>query len=479
MALRDSSAQGLKEGAVPNKWDRETDVIVIGTGFAGLAAAIEAHDAGSSVVILEKNSFVGGNSIIASGLYNAVDPARQSKQDIEDSIDLHYQQTLGAGDFKGEPAKVRFLCENALNGIEWLEEMGVGFEPTVFTALGALWPRAHDPVNKGRGGAIVRALKKQVKNRAIPILMKSRLCGIVREKPHEGVILGVHYEEKERFFFIKARKAVVICSGGFGADVEMRSTYDPRLTSDIPTTNVRTATGEAIRYAIAIGADVTAMEYIQLLIACNYYTKRYGSLVNLGIDSAIFINKQGVRFIAEDARRNVLTDAILKQPEKLLLWVADDDCSKRYKPSLVEKILQNGHAFTAASLDKLGDILNEKFGVSPAVFLKTVDRYNEFTREGVDKDFGKVQKNLKAIRKSPFYASPVQAGVHYTMGGLRTHDVTCQVLDIQGNVIPHLYAAGEVVGGIHGSNRIGGNATADCIVFGREAGKRAACEDPL
>jgi urocanate reductase len=468
MTIHDSSAPGVKDIIVPEQWESETDVIVVGTGFAGLAAAIEAHDGGSKVILLEKNSFMGGNSIIASGAYNAVDPDRQKKQGIEDSIDLHYQQTLEAGDFKGEPGKVRFLTENALTGLAWLEDMGVNFEPTVYTALGALWPRTHDPANKGRGGAIIRALKNQVDKRGITILKKCRLSRILRENLFEGAVLGIQYESK-----------VVICSGGFGADVEMRSTYDPRLTSDIPTTNVRTATGEVIRCATSIGADVTGMDHIQLLIACNYYTKKYGSLINLGVDSTIFINKNGVRFIAEDSRRNVLTDAILKQPEKLLLWVADDNCNKRYKSSLIEKILKTGYAFTASRLQSLAEILNEKFSISPETFIRTVSRYNEFAKEGTDRDFGKVQKNLNPIEMPPFYASPVQAGVHYTMGGLRTKDVTCQVLDIHGNVIPHLYAAGEVMGGLHGSNRVGGNATADCVVFGREAGMRAVCEDPL
>jgi urocanate reductase len=479
MTIRGSSVPGVKDIVVPEQWGSETDVIVVGTGFAGLAAAIEAHDGGNKVILLEKNSFIGGNSIIASGAYNAVDPDRQQKQGIEDSIDLHYQQTLEAGDFKGEPDKVRFLTENALTGLKWLEKMGVSFEPTVYTALGALWPRTHDPADKGRGGAIIRALKNQVNKRGITILRKCRLSAILREKPLEGAVLGVQYESNEKTACVKARKAVVICSGGFGADVEMRSTYDPRLTRDIPTTNVPSATGEAIRCATGIGADVTGMDHIQLLIACNYYTKKYGSLINLGVDAAIFINKNGVRFIAEDSRRNVLTDAILQQPEKLLLWVADDTCNKRYKPSLIEKIIKTGRAFTAPRLEALAEILNEKLDVSPETFIRTVSRYNEFTKEGTDRDFGKVQKNLKPVETPPFYASPVQAGVHYTVGGLRTKDVTCQVLDTHGNVIPHLYAAGEVMGGLHGSNRVGGNATADCIVFGREAGIRTLREDPL
>jgi urocanate reductase len=478
MIIEDAPFLRPQEKAVPKNWDRETDVVVIGTGFAGFAAAIEAHDAGSNVIILEKNSFIGGNSIIATGAYNAVDPERQENQGIEDSIDLHYRQTIEAGDFKGEPDKVRFLSEHALNGLKWLEDMGVQFESTVYTGIGALWPRTHDPVNKGRGAAIVRALKRQVTHRGIPILMKSGLSAILRERSLEGDVLGVRYVNNEKAMYIRARQAVVICTGGFGADMEMRSQYDPRLTVDIPTTNVRTATGEVIRYAMDIGADIVGMDQIQLLVACNYYTKKYGSLVNLGIDSAIFINKNGVRFVAEDRRRDVLANAILKQPDKMLLWIADEACNKRYKPHLIRKIIKNGYAFTASGPEALGKTLRDKFNIPPETFLRTIRRYNESAKAGIDEDFGKARQNLKPIGEPPLYASPVMAGVHYTMGGLKTGDITCRVLDRHGNTIPHLYAAGEVTGGMHGANRVGGNATAECIVFGREAGMRAAREYP-
>jgi urocanate reductase len=459
------------------KWDTETDVIVVGTGFAGLAAAIEAHDGGSGVVVLEKNTFLGGNSIIASGAYNAVDPERQVRQRIEDSVGLHYEQTLEAGNHKGEPAKVRFLTENALSGLKWLEAKGVAFEPTVYTGLGALWPRTHDPAGKGRGAAIVRSLRKEVTKRKIPILMKSPLTAIIREAPTDGAVQGVRCRGNGKALRMEAKKAVVICTGGFGADVEMRSKYDPRLTAEVPTTNVRTATGEAIRYAMDIGADVLGMDAIQLLVACNYYTKRYGSLINLGVDSAVFVNNSGVRFVAEDARRDVLADAILRQPGRLLLWIADDRCNKRYGASLTEKIIRAGRAFTASAPEALARILKDKFDMPPESLLGTIKRYNEFTMAGVDADFGKTRNNLRPLETPPFYASPVQAGVHYTMGGLRTEGTTCRVLDRQGKQIPRLYAAGEVVGGVHGLNRVGGNATAECIIFGREAGIRANAED--
>ena len=466
----------LKAVPPPKKWDRETEVVIVGTGYAGLSAAIEAHDGGAKVVVIEKAKIVGGNSAIASGAYNAVDPERQKKQGIEDSVDLHYKQTIEGGDFRADPEKVKYLVDHALEGLHWLEKQGVQFEPTVYTVVGALWPRSHDPVKKGRGGAIVRVLKEQCDKRNIPVLMQNKLTGIVREKQLEGAVAGVQVEAGGKKMFIRARKAVALCSGGFGADIPMRSKYDPRLGPQIPTTNVATATGEAITYAEDTGADVIGMDYIQLLIACNYYTRKYGSLTNLGIDSAIYVNTNGVRFVAEDARRDVMANAVLKQPKSVLLWVADEKCTKRFDEATTEKILKDGLSFRANTLKELAKILNEKFQIPVDTFLKTVAKYNEYAKAGKDPDFGKQQRNLRPLEQPPFYASPTQAGVHHTMGGIRTQGTTGQVIDRYGKPIPRLYAAGEVTGGVHGTNRLGGNATADCIVFGREVGKKAAAE---
>ncbi len=468
--------RSLQAVEVPKKWDREVDVVIVGTGFAGLSAAIEAHDAGAKVILIEKSQVTGGNSVIASGAYNAVDPGRQKKQGIEDSIDLHYKQTLEGGDFRGDPEKVRFLVEHAMEGVEWLEKMGVVFEPKVYTVIGALWPRSHDPANKGRGGAIVRGLKNQVDKRQIPVLIPCALTGIVRQKPAEGNVLGIEAEYRKKKMYIKAKRAVVLATGGFSADVPMRSKYNPQLDTGIPTTNVKTATGEAITYSEDIGADVVGMDYIQLLVACNFYTKQYGSLTNLGIDSAVFVNTAGKRFVAEDARRDVLAAAILKEPQKVLLWVADERCTKRFNPAITQQILKDGLAFKADTLEELAKILNAKFSVPEKTLLETIRSYNEMVKKGKDEAFGKKSANLKTIEQGPFYASPTQAGVHHTMGGLRTKGTTGQVIDRYGKVIPRLYAAGEVTGGVHGTNRLGGNATADCIVFGRLAGINAAKE---
>lgn len=462
----------------PAKWDQEADVVVVGTGYSGLCAAIEAFDAGSSLILVEKNPVIGGNSITASGGFNAVDPERQKKQGIDDSIELHYKQTLAGGDYMGDPEKVRFMVENALDSLHWLEKMGVQFDPTVYTIVGALYPRSHDPANNGRGAAIVKALKTQVDNRKIPILYSYKLTGIVRESPLTGMVQGVEAEHRERKFYLKAKKAIVLATGGFSADVAMRSKYVPRLDAEVPTTNVPTATGEAILCAEDEGADVIGMDYIQLLLACNYYTKQYGSIINLGIDYAVFINTKGERFVSEDARRDVMADAALQQPEKVMFWIADDRCKKRFNEQITAGIVKDGLSFQADTLEDLAKILKAKFDVPPDKFLESIKRYNEYAASGDDKQFHKALTNLKPIEKPPFFASPTQVGVHHTMGGIRTKGTTSQVIDRHGRIIPRLYAAGEVSGGVHGTNRLGGNATTACVVFGRSAGKNAAAEKP-
>jgi flavocytochrome c len=460
----------------PAKWDKEADVVAVGTGYSGLAAAIEAFDAGSSVMVVEKNPFIGGNSIIASGAINAADPERQKKQGIEDSVDLHYRQTLAGGDYRGDPEKVRYVVENALESVQWLEKMGVEFEPTVYAVVGALYPRSHDPVKGGRGAAIVKVLKAQVDKRKIPVLLGYKLSGIVREQVLAGAVQGVVVENRGHKLYLKARRAVVLATGGFGADVPMRSKYDPRLDADLPTTNVASATGEAIIAAEDEGADVIGMDYIQVLIACNYYTKKYGGIVNLGIDHCVFVNTKGERFVAEDGRRDVMAEAVLAQPKKVLFWVTDERCKKRFDDATTAEILKAGLSFQADTLEGLAKILQAKFDVPPDKFLETIRKYNEYAKKGEDKDFRKQAENLKTIEKPPFYASPTQAGVHHTMGGIRTKGTTGQVIDRHGNIIPRLYAAGEVTGGVHGTNRLGGNATTDCIVNGRACGKNAAAE---
>ena len=269
---------------------------------------------------------------------------------------------------------------------------------------------------------------------------------------------------------------MVLGTGGFGADVTNRSKYDPRLDKNIPTTNVPWATMEAIIAAEDIGADVVGMDFIQLLVACNYFTKRYGDLAHIGVDRAVFLNLNGERFVAEDARRDVTAAATLAQPEKVFLWLGDDETAKRYSDERIQQALDKELCFKADTLEDLAKVCQDKLKVPADKFVASIKQYNDFVKAGEDKDFNKNPVNLKPLEKGPFFASPTQAGVHHTMGGLRTKGITGQVLDRHAKVISRLYAAGECTGGVHGTNRVGANALTDCFVFGRLAGKNAAKE---
>lgn len=454
----------------PAKWDREADVVVVGTGYAGLTAAVTAFDAGSSVILVEKAPIVGGSSITANGFFNAVDPELQKKQNIQDSTDIFFKQTLASGDYLADPEKVRYLVENATDTLQWLQKMGVQYMPKIFGT------RTHGPANNGKGAAIVGALKAQAEQRKIPILLEYKLTGVVREKPLAGMVQGVEVEHRGKKSYIKAKKAVVMASGGFSSNVQMRSRYDPQLDAEVPSTNAPGSTGEATLAAEDEGADVVAMDYIETAFPCNYFTRKLGSVVNSGKDYAVFMNLNGERFVAEDAKQEAVNSAILLQPKKVLLWVADDRCQKSSNEAMTADMLKQNLCFKADTLEELAKILKEKLDVPTDKFLATVKEYNELASKGEDKQFHKTAANLKPIEKAPFFASPAQIGAHQTLGGLRTKGNTAQVLDREGKPMPRLYAAGEVSGGTHGNFRVAGNGTAAAIVFGRLSGKNAAAE---
>ncbi|MGA2990449.1 MAG: flavocytochrome c [Candidatus Korobacteraceae bacterium] len=466
--------EGLFAVRTPAKWDQETDVVVVGSGYAGLAAALEAFDAGSKVIVIEKQPIAGGNSIIANGNYNAVDPERQKKQGIEDSTDLFYKQAMAYGNNLADPEKLRFLVDNATPGLLWLEKMGVQFNPTVVGMPPT--PRTHPPAKNGRGAAIVAALKAQVEKRKIPIMLEYKLTGVVREKPHAGTVQGVEVEHRGKKLYFKAAKATVLATGGFGADVKLRSKYVHQMDADVPTVDQPGATGEAIVAAEQEGAVVVNMKFIETTL-CNFKTKKPGSLVNSGKDSAVFVNLGGKRFVAEDAKPAPLADAVIRQPKKMMLWVADDRCAKAGNEAATAGLLKENLCFKVDKLDDLAKVLQKEFGVPPDKFLATIKQYNESAAKGEDKH-GKAKAGLKPVEKAPFYASPVVPATIHTLGGLKTKGNTAQVLDKSGNPIPRLYAAGEVSGGTHGDARIGGNGTAAAVVFGRLSGQRAAAEKP-
>ena len=444
----------------------KTDVVVIGGGNAGLAAAVEASNKGAKVILLEKMPMLGGNSIRAGGAFNAVDPARQSKQGIEDSIDKHYQQTFDGGDRKGDPALVRTLVEGAPKGLAWLEGMGMKFDDKVFTVLGALWPRSHAPIEPV-GTGFINTLKGAASKNKVQVLTETRAEQLIRENGRVTGVVAVGKDGKRVRY--NAKMGVVLATGGFAANKEMRQKYDARITPNLGTTNHPGATGDGIVMATAIGADLVGMEYIQMLPLGDPKTGALEGWVGFNVEDYIYINKDGMRFVSEAERRDVMTQALIKQRDQSMFIVCDAHSmptpqTKNSFNQTAEQCVKNGTAFSADSIEELA----AKIGVDPAAFRKTVDEYNAGV-ESKNDPFGKKLLGQK-IDKAPFYASPRVPTVHHTMGGVRI-DTAARVLDAKGQAIPGLFAAGEVTGGIHGTNRLGGNALADTIVFGRIAGQ--------
>ncbi len=460
--------------------ERIFDIIIIGSGFSGLAAAIEASNNGSRVVILEKRKQIGGNSIIAWGCINAVYDAKQKSQSIEDSVDKHTEHTWSGGGFRVNPERIHAVVSEGEDTIRWLTDIGVEWMAEVRQGYGSMWPRSHMPV--GRGKAIIDKMYEQVIDRNIPILLEHKVCNFNQNTVHSGDITGVDVEVKGELMSFKAKKAVILASGGFASDDDLVTKYDFRFRN-LLSTGIKEATGELLIAAQSIGADVVGMDYIQTVPKAydvrsgKQYTTRLVSYAD--IPHIIHVSWQGERIVNADARRDEIANAILNQPEKCSFIIADDKLRehKQFSLETASKLVTKGLMFVGNTLDELAK--NMSIPIDP--LRSTVSRFNSFVEHQDDQDFHQsVYTLVNKIDKPPFWATLVSMARHYTCGGLRVGgNRWTQVLDRHGKIIPRFYAAGEVTGGFHGTNRLGCNATLECIVAGRWAGSYAAKEESI
>ncbi|MGI6034705.1 MAG: flavocytochrome c [Limnochordia bacterium] len=452
---------------------QEYDVIVVGGGGAGLIATTAAAEQGVDVLLLERLAFLGGNTLISGGVMNVANPEWQKALGIEDSVDLHYEQTLAGGDFRGDPELVRTLVEGALPALHRTIERGLKFDPKeIFVVVGALWPRTHRPTEPA-GTGWIRAYSEAAKAAGAEIRLKTRVVEILRESPLKGRVYGVKaVTEDGKEIEIRARRGVVLATGGFGANVELRMLHNPQLGPHIPTTNQPGAMGDGIIMAQDVGAATRGMDFIQLLPLGDPATGELPGFITSAPNEVIYVNKQGKRFVNEGARRDVLVNALFEQEDSFMFMISDSqtvrDPAEFGMP--LATLLEQGRVVKADTLTELA----EKIGVPAQAFEETVRRYNESVINGVDPDFGKTLLEY-TLDKPPFYASGRVPSVHHTMGGVAIN-TKAQVIDRRGDPIPGLYAAGEVTGGIHGTNRLGGNAIADIAVFGWIAGESAATD---
>ncbi|MEG0169988.1 flavocytochrome c [Anaerorhabdus sp.] len=480
-AMKDAGAdvEALKKVTskeVAKEEDKEytADVIVIGAGGAGLAAAVTANQEGASVVVIEKMPKVGGNTILAGGALNAVDEGSETAIANNDSVELHYTQTYEGGDKQGDPELVETLVTNAWDGVEWLQSLGMEFKEGTFTVLGGMWPRAHKPVEPV-GTGFFNAYQNYIDtNENIDLYLETTAKEFIVE---DGKVVGVIAEGKTgNKITLHANNGVVLATGGFGNNVEMRQEYNTlwaNLDETIKSTNHAGATGDGIVMAQAINAELVQMGNIQLLPMGDPETGSLSGNIEMGVENRIFVNDEGNRFVDEGARRDVMTNALFDQPNSHMWVILDShdyptgDEVNNFNES-INQLVEDGRAFKADTLEDLA----KQIGVDPANLVSAVEGFNSHVADKSADEFGRTLYN-QPIDQGPYYAGARVPTVHHTMGGVKIN-TDAQVINTEGNVIPGLYAAGEVTGGIHGANRLGGNALTDTVVFGRIAGSSAA-----
>lgn len=446
------------------------DVVVIGGGGAGLSAAITAAEKGSEVVLLEKLPVLGGNTMISGGEMAAPGNWLQKEQNIKDSNDQFYEDIIKGGDAENDPELVRVLADNALSAAEWLrDDVKVEFEDYLLFFGGHSVKRSLVPKNAS-GAELVKKLEKKAKDSGVTLLTNADAKKITA-KDGKGDLNQVEAKVNEKEITFSAKKGIVVASGGFGANLEMRKKYNKDMDEKILSTTSTGSMGDGIVIGEDIGAGTTDMEYIQTYPTCDPETGRLLYVGDVRMEGlSILVNKEGKRFVEELERRDVISKAVTKQSDgySYMFWdqaaMDKSKVDKTHKKEY-ESLINRGLLVKADTVEEAA----KHFEIDTKELQKTVDTYNQYAKDGKDKDFNK-RGELVAFGEGPYYIMKSIPAVHHTMGGL-TINTKAQLVDGDKKVIPHVYAAGEVTGDVHGTNRLGSDAIADIIVFGRIAGE--------
>ncbi|MBF6625501.1 flavocytochrome c [Aerococcaceae bacterium zg-BR9] len=456
-----TSGASEKEYTDPSTLEEEYDVVIVGAGGAGMAAAISAHDAGAKVAILEKMPVAGGNTSKSSAGMNASQTKFQKAEGIEDTNDKFFEETLAGGKETNDQELLRYFVDHSAEAIDWLDSMGITLS-NLTTTGGMSVKRTHRPADGSAvGGYLVDGLFANVTERKIPLFVNANVVEILQE---DGKATGVKAEIGGETKEIKA-KAVIVTTGGFGANLDMVSELKPELKGYV-TTNQEGSTGDGIEMAKALGAAVVDLDQIQIHPSVEQSTSYLITEAVRG-EGAILVNQQGSRFYNELETRDNVSAAINGLEEQFAYVVFDEALKGRVKA--IAKYEENGLVKSGETIEDLA----AEIGADAETLKATLDTWNKSVEAGEDTEFGRTTGMENGLTEGPFYAIKVAPGVHHTMGGLKIN-TKAQVLNEAGEPIVGLYAAGEVTGGIHGQNRIGGNAVADIIIFGRQAGAQSA-----
>ena len=461
-----NASMGKKPESVKIYKDGTCDIVIVGAGGAGLSAAVAAAETDGSlkIIVLEKQGIMGGNTNYSTGGINAAETDVQRSLGIEDSKDLFYDDTMRGGKQENIPALVRNLVEHAPVTISWLIGLGTDLSDVGLMG-GSSVKRTHRP----QGGAaigphLMKVLQTASNKDNIEIRTSNKVTGLLTSV--DGSVTGVKVQNADGSSYTLTSKAVIIATGGFGANLDMVTRLQPSL-SGFATLNHPGATGDAFGWVTAIGGDTIQMANIQIhptAEATNHI------LITEAVrgNGAILVNHGGQRFCNEMDTRDVVSAAILEQDggEAFLIF----DQAVRQSLASIETYANQHLLVEGVSVEELASLV----GIPPEKLSESVSRYNDQQKKGIDDDFGRSATEMtRSLETPPYYAVCVTPAIHHTMGGLSVNTET-QVLRADGSPIPGLYAAGEVTGGLHGANRLGGNGVADIVVNGRLAGMTAS-----
>lgn len=444
--------------------EKQYDVIIVGAGGAGLSAAVMAAREGASVAVLEKMSEPGGNTVRATAMYNCVDDKLQHPLGIYDSEEDFYDETYNGGYQKAKPELVRILTSQADEGKLFLEELGLQFDTVIDNCLGGKIARGHYSLAHN-GTDYVQVLWQACNDLGVNFYLNTKANELIMA---QDSVIGVEAYRKGETIEFYANNGVVLASGGFGQNVEMRMYYNRNLTGELLCSNAPGATGDGIIMASKIGASLINMEYIELYPMGDSYDGGLRNSIPNVINKGILVNQQGQRFVREDGARDVLSQAILDQKGSYAYSIVDDDFEIFADDrSYLQGLVLMGYVEKANSIDELAQLID----IDADILINTIDQYNQSV--ALQSDCLGRETLINAIDKPPFYANMKKPTIHHTLGGIEINEMA-QVLNQDKQPINGLFAAGEVTGGIHGANRLGGNSFPDMIVFGRIAGKNAA-----
>ena len=473
VTLAKADKKALKKAARELPKTSNYDVVVIGAGGAGFSAAITARNAGANVVLLEKMPAVGGNSLISGAEMNVAKNWVQPKLGInDDSPELHAQDTFKGGDGKGDMKVINVMTHEALDAAKWCRDyLGVRFEDdNLFFFGGHSRKRALIPVGH-TGTEFIAKFQAKADELGIPVITNMKAEELIKDK--DGRVVGVKATMDGSEYTFNAKGGVVLATGGFGANPEMVKKYNPKIDERFKTTDAPGTTGEALYMAERAGAQLVNMGYIQTYPICDPISGAIELIADARFDGAIMLNQEGKRFVEELQRRDVLSEAILNQTGRYCwaLWndkIGSISNTVKAHANEYEAFTKQGIMTTCDDLKCIADFTKIPFDQ----LRKTVKRVSDMAGKGNDKDFNH-RSGLVDMQQGKYYVIKAVPSTHHTMGGVRINE-KAEALTAEGKVIPGLWAAGEVTGVTHGTNRLGGNAYTDIIVFGRIAGEAAA-----